>query len=86
MVTIAGNLSDTPQWKAFYTSCTIISHIHEKGDSMTGENIERLQDAWFFLRDAAEETGSAEVRDIMDKLHDLIDRELEKAVKAYWGN
>lgn len=53
---------------------------------MTGENIERLQDAWFFLRDAAEETGSAEVRDIMDKLHDLIDRELEKAVKAYWGN
>ena len=53
---------------------------------MNGENIERLQDAWFFLRDAAEETGSTEVLEIMDKLHDLIDRELEKAVKAYGGN
>ena len=53
---------------------------------MTRENIERLQDAWFFLRDTFEETGSVEVREIMDKLHDLIDRELEKAVKAYWGN
>lgn len=82
MITIAGNLSDTPQWKAFYTLCTIISHIRDKGDSMTGENIERLQDAWFFLRDAAEETGSAEVRELMDRLHDLIDREMEKGAAA----
>lgn len=75
-----------PRWKVRYTSSMTTLHTHERGDSMNGENIERLQDAWFFLRDAAEETGSAEVRDIMDKLHDLIDRELEKAVKAYWGN
>ncbi len=52
------------------------------GDSMTGENIERLQDAWFFLRDAAEETGSAEVRELADRLHDLIDREMEKGAAA----
>ena len=49
---------------------------------MTGENIERLQDAWFFLRDAAEETGSAEVRELADRLHDLIDREMEKGAAA----
>ena len=57
--------------------------IHfQKGDSMNGENIERLQDAWFFLRDAAEETGSAEVRELADRLHDLIDREMEKGAAA----
>lgn len=50
----------------------------QKGDNMNGENIERLQDAWFFLRDTAEDTGSAEVREIADKLHALIDREIEK--------
>lgn len=49
---------------------------------MTGENIERLQDAWFFLRDVAEETGNAEVRELADKLHDLIDREMEKGAAA----
>lgn len=49
---------------------------------MTGENIERLQDAWFFLRDAFKETGNAEVREIMNKLHDLIDREMEKGAAA----
>ena len=49
---------------------------------MTQEQIERLQDAWFFLRDAAEETGSAEVRELMDRLHDLIDREMEKGAAA----
>lgn len=45
---------------------------------MTHEQVEMLQDAWYFLRDAAEETESAEVRELMDKLHDLIDREIEK--------
>lgn len=49
---------------------------------MNGENIERLQDAWFFLRDAAEETGNAEVRELADRLHDLIDREMEKGAAA----
>lgn len=49
---------------------------------MTGENIERLQDAWFFLWDVAEETGNAEVRELADRLHDLIDRELEKGAAA----
>lgn len=44
---------------------------------MTQEQIERLQDAWFFLRDTEEETHSEEVRQIMDRLHGLIDRELE---------
>ena len=57
--------------------------IHfQKGDSMNGENIERLQDAWFFLRDTAEETGNAEVRELADRLHDLIDREMEKGAAA----
>lgn len=49
---------------------------------MTQEQIERLQDAWFFLRDTEEETGNAEVRELMDKLHDLIDREIEKELVA----
>ena len=49
---------------------------------MTGENIERLQDAWFFLRDAAEETGNAEVWELMERLHNLIDREMEKGEAA----
>ena len=49
---------------------------------MTQEQIERLQDAWFFLRDTAEETGNAEVRELMDRLHDLIDREMEKGEAA----
>lgn len=47
---------------------------------MTRENIERLQDAWFFLRDTFEETGSEEVRELMDGLHELVEREMCKAV------
>lgn len=54
----------------------------QKGENMTRENIERLQDAWFFLRDAFEETGNTEVRELMDRLHDLIDREMEKGAAA----
>lgn len=45
---------------------------------MTMEQIERLQDAWFFLRDVAEEEPDAELIEIKNRLHDLIDRELEK--------
>ena len=45
---------------------------------MTMEQIEMLQDAWFFLRDVSEEEPNAELIDIKNRLHDLIDRELEK--------
>ena len=45
---------------------------------MTAENIERLQDAWFFLRDANEELNRADIAGIMAQLHKLIDDELEK--------
>lgn len=45
---------------------------------MTQEHIEMLQDAWFPLRDVAEEEPNAEVISIMNRLHELIDRELEK--------
>lgn len=45
---------------------------------MTQEHIEMLQDAWFPLRDVAEEEPNAEVIIIMNRLHELIDRELEK--------
>lgn len=44
---------------------------------MTGEQIGMLQDAWFFLRDNWEETGNTEVKAIMDRLHAVVDRELE---------
>ena len=45
---------------------------------MTQEQIEQLQDAWFFLRDNWEETGNTEVKAIMDRLHAVIDAELEQ--------
>lgn len=45
---------------------------------MTQEHIEMLQDAWFFLRDVSEDEPNAEVISIMNRLHELIDRELEK--------
>ena len=56
--------------------------IPGRKDSMTQEQIEMLQDAWFPLRDTFEETGNAEVRELMDRLHDLIDREMEKGTAA----
>ena len=44
---------------------------------MTQEQIEMLQDAWFSLRENWEETGNTEVKAIMDRLHAVVDAELE---------
>lgn len=43
---------------------------------MTQEQIEMLQDAWFLLRDALEESLDAKIAPIMTELHQLIDDEL----------
>lgn len=45
---------------------------------MTQEQIEILQDAWFSCREVHDETGNTEVKAIMDRLHVLIDNELDK--------
>ena len=49
---------------------------------MTQEQIENLQDAWFSCRDVHDETGNEEVKAIMDRLHVLIDNELDKQEMA----
>ena len=64
----------------------------ERGDGMTKEQIEALQDAWFLMRDVKDEildksfrrdmVAHAELMNIMKRLHDLIDNELEKGVAA----
>lgn len=43
---------------------------------MTHGHIEMLQSAWLFLRDVADEEPDTELIDIMNRLHDLIDKEL----------
>lgn len=53
---------------------------------MNQELIEMMQDAWFLLRDVLEENKDAaageELAAIMDRLHDLVDRELDKQEEA----
>ena len=49
---------------------------------MTGEQLEMLMSAWYFCRDVHDETGNTEVKEIMDRLHAVIDRELEQKEAA----
>lgn len=53
---------------------------------MNTEQIEMLMDAWFFLRDAKEGMVDVEaqkdIEEIMDRLHVLIDTNLEKQETA----
>ena len=53
----------------------------EDGD-MSQDCLEMLMSAWFFCRDVHDETGDQEIKEIMDRLHEKIDNELEKQEAA----
>ena len=44
---------------------------------MATEYIEQMQDAWLLLRDVSEVYNIPELVEIMNRLHELIDREME---------
>ena len=49
---------------------------------MSQDCLEMLMSAWFFCRDVHDESGDQEIKEIMDRLHEKIDSELEKQEAA----